>query len=29
MFAPQYHIDINNDAGNGKEGPGALKAVMT
>ncbi|EGI6197723.1 phage tail tape measure protein [Salmonella enterica subsp. enterica serovar Eastbourne] len=27
MFAPQYHININNDAGNGQIGPGALKAV--
>ncbi|MEG2992607.1 MAG: phage tail tape measure protein, partial [Citrobacter sp.] len=27
MFAPQYHIAINNDAGNGQIGPGALKAV--
>ncbi|QVQ07067.1 phage tail tape measure protein [Salmonella enterica subsp. enterica serovar Paratyphi B str. CFSAN000540] len=27
MFAPQYHIEINNDAGNGQIGPGAMKAV--
>ncbi|OPF13130.1 hypothetical protein B5C11_23755, partial [Salmonella enterica subsp. enterica serovar Typhimurium] len=27
MFAPQYHIAINNDAGNGQIGPGALKVV--
>ncbi|HGH2725065.1 TPA: phage tail tape measure protein, partial [Salmonella enterica subsp. enterica serovar Saintpaul] len=27
MFAPQYHIEINNDAGNGQISPGAMKAV--
>lgn len=27
MFAPQYHIAINNDAGNGQIGTGALKAI--
>ncbi|MDM5024197.1 phage tail tape measure protein [Escherichia coli] len=27
MFAPQYHIEINNDSTNGQIGPAALKVV--
>ncbi|HAC6879130.1 TPA_asm: phage tail tape measure protein [Salmonella enterica subsp. enterica serovar Java] len=27
VFSPQYHIEINNDAGNGQIGPGVMKAV--
>ncbi|ELG8254121.1 phage tail tape measure protein, partial [Escherichia coli] len=27
MFAPQYHIEINNDGTNGQTGPAALKVV--
>ncbi|EBH6782472.1 phage tail tape measure protein [Salmonella enterica] len=27
VFSPQYHIEINNDAGNGQIGPGVIKAV--
>lgn len=26
VFSPQYHIEINNDAGNGQIGPGVIKA---
>lgn len=27
MFAPEYNIEIHNDAGNGQIGPQALQAV--
>lgn len=29
MFAPQYHIEINNDGSNGQIGPQALQAVYS